>query len=53
MLDEVTRLLDMVPAVLPDTDLDTNYPISYEQSLNTVLRLEVDRYQSENMKKQC
>ena len=42
--DEVGRLLEKVPGLLPDQDLETNYPLSYEESLNTVLRLEVARY---------
>ena len=40
---EVTRLLDKVPGLLRDQDLDTKFPLTYEESLNTVLRLEVAR----------
>ena len=42
--DEVTRILNKVPALLQDQDLDTNFPLDYEESLNTVLRLEAARY---------
>ena len=42
--EEVARLLDKVPPTIDDTDLETNYPLLYEESLNTVLRLEVTRY---------
>ena len=41
---EVTRLLDKVPILLKDQELDTKFPLVYEESLNTVLRLEVARY---------
>ena len=44
VIDEVSRLLAKVPANLPVQDLDTNYPLSYDESLNTVLRLELARY---------
>ena len=42
--DEVTRLLAKVPGLLAEAELDTQHPASYEESLNTVLRLEVARY---------
>ena len=42
--DEVSRLLDKVPELINDTDLETKYPLTYDQSLNTVLQLEVTRY---------
>ena len=41
--EELTRLLEKVPANL-NSDLDGDFPHSYHESLNTVLRLEVDRY---------
>ena len=44
VIDEVSRLLAKVPANLPVQDLETNYPLSYDESLNTVLRLELARY---------
>ena len=48
VIDEVSRLLAKVPANLPVQDLDTNYPLSYDESLNTVLRLELARYNQLN-----
>ena len=41
--EELTKLLSKVPANL-NSALDEDYPLSYHESLNTVLRLEVDRY---------
>ena len=42
---EVEKLLALVPPLLPE-DLEEKFPTSYEQSLNTVLQLEVARYNS-------
>ena len=43
VIDEVARLLAKVPAMLPVQDLETNFPLSYDESLHTVLRLELAR----------
>ena len=41
--EEVRRLLEEVPGSL-SSELEENFPHSYHESLNTVVRLEVERY---------
>ena len=41
--EELSRLISKVPNVM-DSDIEELYPASYDECLNTVLRLEVDRY---------
>jgi len=40
---ELSRLISKVPKLM-NADIEEIYPVSYDECLNTVLRLEVDRY---------
>ena len=43
VLDKVERLLGLVPQPLT-SDLDETFPVSYEESLNTVLQVRLVFY---------
>ena len=44
MLQRVRKLHERVPEIIPFEEVVEKFPVSYEDSLNNVLRLEVSRY---------